>query len=68
MIDLNKLENKIDQLLKNETSDSMTKWLLNKRFGNINVLLNKCEFISLKSQNKPIDTSGKKPQPNTPKV
>lgn len=39
MIDLNKLDKEIDELFENETSDSLTKWLLNKRFGNINKLI-----------------------------
>ena len=31
MLDLNKLNEKIDKLVENETSDSLIKWLLNKR-------------------------------------
>lgn len=31
MLDLKKLENKLDQALANETADSMTQWLLKKR-------------------------------------
>lgn len=32
MIDLEKLEKEIDELLECETSSSLTNWLLNKRF------------------------------------
>ena len=32
MIDLNELDKEIDVLLENETKDSLTAWLLNKRF------------------------------------
>jgi len=31
MLDLNKLESKLDKALANETADSMTQWLLKKR-------------------------------------
>lgn len=54
MIDLNKLEAKIDRLFENETSDSLTKWLLNKRFGNINVLLGNGKFVSMRSHKTPL--------------
>jgi len=50
MLDLNKLNEKIDELFENETSDSLTKWLLNKRFGNVNVLLGDGKFVSMRSQ------------------
>ena len=33
MIDLDKLDKEIDKLFETETADSLTKWLLNKRFG-----------------------------------
>ena len=39
MIDLDKLQSKIDNLLESETSESMNNWLLQKRFVNINTLL-----------------------------
>ena len=54
MIDLNKLEAKIDELFENETSDSLTKWLLNKRFDNINTLLGDGTFVSMRSHNTPL--------------
>lgn len=54
MVDLNKLNNKIDELMKNESSDSLTKWLMNKRFGNISNVLGAGKFVSLKTQNKPM--------------
>lgn len=34
MIDLKKLESKIDELLENESSLELTRWLLNKRNEN----------------------------------
>jgi len=52
MIDLNKLDKKIDELFESETSDSLTKWLLNKRFENINVLLGNGSFVNMTSQKK----------------
>lgn len=48
MLDLNKLEKEINKLFETETSDSLTKWLLNKRFGKINILLENGNFISMK--------------------
>ena len=54
MVDLNKLDIKIDELLKSESSDSLTKWLMNKRMGNINNVLGDGRFVSLKSRSKPI--------------
>jgi hypothetical protein len=54
MIDLDKLEEKIDNLFERETSDSLTKWLLNKRFGNINILLGEGSFVNMPTQNKPL--------------
>ncbi len=60
MIDLNKLEAKIDKLFENETSDSLTKWLLNKRFGNINILLGNGRFVSMKSHKTPLFSNSQK--------
>ena len=60
MIDLNKLETKIDKLFENETSDSLTKWLLNKRFGNINILLGNGKFVSMKSHKTPLFSNSQK--------
>lgn len=50
MIDLEKLEKEIDELLESETSSSLTNWLLNKRFGNLNSVLGNGTFVSLQSQ------------------
>ena len=47
MIDLDKLQKKIDNLLESETSESMNSWLLQKRFANINTLLGEGSFISM---------------------
>ena len=33
-LDLNKLENKLDKALNNETSESLNEWLGNKRMSN----------------------------------
>ncbi len=60
MIDLNKLNKKIDELFESETSDSLTKWLLNKRFGNISILLGNGKFVSMKSQKTPLFIPKKK--------
>lgn len=54
MIDLNKLNSKIDKLFETETSDSLTKWLLNKRFGNISMLLGDGKFVNMRSQSTPL--------------
>ncbi len=54
MIDLDKLDKKIDKLFENETSDSLTKWLLNKRFGNVNVLLGSGSFESMTTKIQPL--------------
>ena len=51
MIDLNKIEKEIDKLFEKETSNSLTNWLLNKRFKNINVLLGKGSFVNMATQN-----------------
>lgn len=50
MIDLQELERKIDVLLENETKDSLTAWLLNKRFVNLTELLGKGTFVGLANQ------------------
>ena len=47
MIDLDKLEQEIDALLEQETESSLTKWLLNKRFGHLNNLLGNGSFVSM---------------------
>ncbi len=47
MISLIELEKEIDALFEKETNDSLTAWLLNKRFGNISMLIGKGTFISI---------------------
>ena len=59
MIDLEKLEKEIDELLESETSSSLTNWLLNKRFGNLNSVLGNGTFVSLESQKQPIFSNNK---------
>lgn len=54
MVDLNKLDKEIDKLFEDESSDSLTKWLLNKRFKNINKLIGNGEFISMPGKSKPV--------------
>lgn len=56
MIDLNKLEKEIDELLEKETSDSLTKWLLNKRVGNLNNLIGEGSFVGMESKSNVIST------------
>ena len=55
-----KLDKKIDELFESETSDSLTKWLLNKRFGNISVLLGNGSFVNMASQKKHIFSNKEK--------
>ena len=54
MIDLEKLDKEIDRLFEKESADSLTKWLLNKRFGNVSTLLGKGSFVNMLSQKKAI--------------
>ena len=54
MIDLDKLDKEIDELFEKETSDSLTKWLLNKRFGNINKLIGDGKFVSMQNRHNPV--------------
>lgn len=61
MLDLNKLNEKIDILFENETSDSLTKWLLNKRFRNINILLGNGKFVSMTNQKTALFTNTQTP-------
>ncbi len=53
MINLQELEKEIDTLLNNETRDSLTAWLLNKRFGNLNELTGEDSFVDSFNQGKP---------------
>jgi hypothetical protein len=54
MIDLDKLDKEIDELFDKETSNSLTKWLLNKRFGNINKLIGDGKFVSMQNCHNPV--------------
>ena len=60
---LNKLDKEIDELFEKETSDSLTKWLLNKRFGNIIEYIGDGKFTNISmSQNfkRPINVKSQK--------
>jgi len=46
MIDLEKLDKEIDELFEQETANSLLKWLLNKRLGNIDNLIGSGTFDS----------------------
>ncbi|MFW5701277.1 MAG: hypothetical protein ACOCWM_06260 [Cyclobacteriaceae bacterium] len=50
MLDLEKLDKEIDELLENETSSSLTEWLVNKRYSNFNNLIGKGTFVGMKRQ------------------
>jgi len=54
MIDLENLDKEIDKLFEKETSDSLIKWLLNKRFGNINILLGNGNFVNMSTQRQAV--------------
>ncbi|MCG8386404.1 MAG: hypothetical protein MJA30_12735 [Cytophagales bacterium] len=47
MLDLNKIEEKIDAVLAKETNESLSSWLINKRNQELNVLLGSGSFISM---------------------
>jgi len=47
MIDLKKIEARVDSLLESETKDSLTNWLLNKRNRDLNEILGDGRFVSL---------------------
>ena len=47
MIDLDKIEAKIDSVLAEETNASLTNWLMNKRNKELNHLLGQGSFISM---------------------
>lgn len=48
MIDLKKLEEKIDALLEKETTESLNNWLLKKREANLKEILGNGVFEPLK--------------------
>ena len=50
MIDLKKIEDKIDILLDKETKATLEEWLLKNRYKNINKLIGKGSFVSLKTE------------------
>lgn len=61
---LNKLDQEIDELFEKETSDSLIKWLLNKRFGNIHEYVGEGKFVNLSFGQRfkePIFVKPKKP-------
>lgn len=49
MIDLKKIESKVDEILKNESSESLANWLMNKRNSGLNQLLGDGTFFSLQT-------------------
>ncbi len=65
MIDLDKLDKEIDELLEQETSDSLTKWLLNKRLGGFTKLLGEGSFVNMQSKKQPVFSCKKNAQFNT---
>ena len=60
MVDLNELDKEIDKLFENETSDSLTKWLLGKRLGSFNNIIGEGTFIGMQRQSKSIFVSKQK--------
>lgn len=60
MIDLEKLDKEIDKLFETETSDSLTKWLLSKRFENLNILLGNGSFVNMSTQKEHLFTNKNK--------
>jgi hypothetical protein len=60
MIDLEKLDKEIEDLFERETPDSLTKWLLNKRFGDFNNLIGKGTFIGMKGNRESVFSCAQK--------
>lgn len=60
MIELEKLEKDIDKLFETETSDSLTKWLLSKRYENLNILLGNGSFVNISTQKEHLFTNKNK--------
>ena len=50
-LDLNKLENKLDEALSNETSETLTKFLNDKRMSNNKQTTHTCVFEKSKTSN-----------------
>ncbi len=57
MINLDKIEKKVDDLLAKETSASLNHWLFNKRYGNLNKILGSGTFVSLNNETKVVFSS-----------
>lgn len=51
MIDLKSLQADIDKMWENETSDSLSNWLFQKRLSNINLIIGEGEFVSIATKN-----------------
>lgn len=49
MLDLKKLEEKLDQALESETTESLSSWLFSKRSNNFLAQLGDGDFSTLKS-------------------
>ncbi len=49
MIDLKKIEEKIDSLLETETKESLTNWLISKRSKKLNQILGRGTFVGLQN-------------------
>ena len=54
MIDLEKLERKMDEFLDNETPESLMEWLMNKRLGNYTKLVGSGRFVGLQSKRESV--------------
>ena len=54
MIDLEKLDKEIDDLLNSETSESLTKWLLSNKFCCVSNITEKGTLINMSSFSEPI--------------
>lgn len=52
MIDLNKLEKQIDELIEQETSESLISWLLEKRIADLKKMLGEGEFHAFDALNE----------------
>ncbi len=65
MVDLEKLEQEIDNLLEKETKSTLEKWLFNKRYNKINKIIGKGTFVSLKTEGSQFRGSFSQPIFNT---
>jgi hypothetical protein len=64
---LNKLDKEVDKLLENETSESLTKWLLGKRNKSASKILSNGKIVNMKSKNDSLFLRYKNGNFNTPK-